>query len=302
MLPSAPAPRAPVPSRARSVRPCKSNPKRFPAAFPRAEAGATGKALGSPRIEITRGCIYACSFCQTPFLSKARFRHRSVGEIVRWTSCMRAAGCGYVRFLSPTAFSYGALGREVELGALEALLAGVRESMGSSAKVYFGSFPSEVRPEHVSHEALALVKRFASNTQLVIGGQSGSDRVLEAAHRGHTREDVLRAVRIALEAGFLPNVDFLFGLPGERAAEAQQSLHFARELSDLGARVHAHTFMPLPGTPLARARPGRLAPRTTLALEHLANRGALYGQWRAQQAIARSLARARARTVRCGAE
>jgi B12-binding domain/radical SAM domain protein len=165
-------------------------------------------------LEITRGCIYACSFCQTPFLAKARFRHRSVGEIVRWTRFLRAAGCGYVRFLSPTAFSYGARGREVDLGALEALLAGVRGSMGSTAKIYFGTFPSEVRPEHVTHEALALVKRFASNTQLVIGGQSGSDRVLESAHRGHTREDVLRAVRIAREAGFLPNVDFLFGLPG----------------------------------------------------------------------------------------
>ena len=250
-------------------------------------------------LEITRGCIYACSFCQTPFLAKARFRHRSVGEIARWTGVMRAAGCGYVRFLSPTAFSYGATGREVDLGALEALLAGVRASMGRSAKVYFGTFPSEVRPEHVTHDALALVRRYASNTQLVIGGQSGSDRVLEEAHRGHTREDVVRAVRVAREAGFLPNVDFLFGLPGERAADARASLAFARELSELGARIHAHTFMPLPGTPLSRARPGRLSASTALELEHLANRGALYGQWRAQQAIARALARGRAAGVGC---
>lgn len=250
-------------------------------------------------LEITRGCVYACSFCQTPFLAKARFRHRSAGEVARWARVMRDAGCGYVRFLSPTAFSYGAKGREVDLGALEALLAGVRESMGRSAKVYFGTFPSEVRPEHVTHAALSLVKRYASNTQLVIGGQSGSDRVLEEAHRGHTREDVLRAVRVAREAGFLPNVDFLFGLPGERAREAQESLLFARELADLGARVHAHTFMPLPGTPLSLARPGRLAPRIALELEHLANRGALYGQWRVQESIARSLARRRARKVGC---
>jgi radical SAM superfamily enzyme YgiQ (UPF0313 family) len=151
----------------------------------------------------------------------------------------------------------------------------------------------------VTREALALLKRYASNTQLVIGGQSGSDRVLEEAHRGHTREDVVRAVHVAREAGFVPNVDFLFGLPGERATEAEQSLALARELADLGARVHAHTFMPLPGTPLSAARPGRLAPRVALELEHLANRGALYGQWRAQQAIARALARGRARKVGC---
>jgi radical SAM superfamily enzyme YgiQ (UPF0313 family) len=32
-------------------------------------------------IEITRGCVYACSFCQTPFMFKARFRHRSVPDV-----------------------------------------------------------------------------------------------------------------------------------------------------------------------------------------------------------------------------
>ncbi len=248
-------------------------------------------------IELTRGCVYACSFCQTPYLFQARFRHRSVENVVHWTDAMRRAGCGYVRFLSPTAFSYGARGEEVDLGAIEALLSGVRRSLGSAARIYFGTFPSEVRPEHVTPEVLALVKRFASNTQLVIGGQSGSERVLEATHRGHTREDVRRAVRVALEARFVPNVDFLFGLPGERAQDARESLAFARELADLGARIHAHSFMPLPGTPLSDARPGRLAPRTVLALEHLATRGAAYGQWRSQQSIARALARSRARKV-----
>ena len=33
-------------------------------------------------LEITRGCVYACSFCQTPFMFKARFRHRSVGNFM----------------------------------------------------------------------------------------------------------------------------------------------------------------------------------------------------------------------------
>ena len=250
-------------------------------------------------IELTRGCVYACSFCQTPYLFQARFRHRSVASVVHWVGYMRSLGCNYVRFLSPTAFSYGAREREVDLGALEELLSGVRAALGSAGRIFFGTFPSEVRPEHVTPEALALVRRFASNTQLVIGGQSGSERVLSATHRGHGVEDVRRAVRIAREAGFVPNVDFLFGLPGETAQAADETLRFAREISDLGARIHAHSFMPLPGTPLSGARAGRLAARTQTALEELAGRGAAYGQWRAQQSVARALARSRARKVGC---
>jgi radical SAM superfamily enzyme YgiQ (UPF0313 family) len=35
-------------------------------------------------IEITRGCIYACRFCQTPYFAGANFRHRSVANVREW--------------------------------------------------------------------------------------------------------------------------------------------------------------------------------------------------------------------------
>ena len=37
--------------------------------------------------------------------------------------------------------------------------------------------------------------------------------------------------------------------------DLEASLRFAAELADLGARIHAHTFMPLPGTPWRDAQP-----------------------------------------------
>ena len=43
-------------------------------------------------IEITRGCIYACKFCQTPYISKARFRHRSIDNIIHYAGIMRGRG------------------------------------------------------------------------------------------------------------------------------------------------------------------------------------------------------------------
>ena len=241
-------------------------------------------------LEITRGCIYACGFCQTPFLFKARFRHRSVMEIRRAVRCMAAAGCGYVRFLSPTSLSYGSGNESVELGAVEELLRGVREELGAGGRIYFGTFPSELRPEHVTPEALALLRRMVDNRQLVIGGQSGSERVLAATHRGHDVEAVRRAVRVSLKCGFTPNVDFLLGLPGESEAEMETTMAFARELAQAGARIHAHAFMPLPGTPLKAADAGELPARIRAQLEQLSSSGKAYGQWRAQEQFAAGLA------------
>lgn len=240
-------------------------------------------------IEITRGCIYACRFCQTPYLFKARFRHRSVANVVEHVRAMRARGMRYVRFTTPTSLSYGTQTTEPDLGAVEELLAAVRREMGPDGRVYFGSFPSEVRPEHVSAEALAMLRRYVDNTNLIIGAQSGDDDVLEGAKRGHDVEAVERAVRLCVESGWQANVDLLFGLPGEDEAAARRTLALAERLSALGARLHAHTFVPLPGTPWRNAEPGRVSEAMATDLDRLASRGALYGHWKRQQTLGEQL-------------
>jgi B12-binding domain/radical SAM domain protein len=244
-------------------------------------------------IEITRGCIYACRFCQTPFMSKARFRHRSVENIAHWARVLREAGKRDVRFITPTSMSYGSPDESVNLEALERLLAAVREAMGPEGRVFYGTFPSEVRPEHVTPEALALLKRYVDNDNLIIGGQSGSERILRASHRGHDVETVVRATSLAVEAGFVPNVDFILGLPGEAPEDVRATLALMRRLSDLGAKVHGHTFMPLPGTPYRDAPPGSVDDETQRELDRLASQGRLYGHWKQQVKLANGIAERR---------
>jgi B12-binding domain/radical SAM domain protein len=244
-------------------------------------------------IELTRGCIYACGFCQTPFQQRARFRHRSLEDVARWVAHLVQVGFGDYRFLSPTALSYGADGPEPRLERVEALLRAVRELVGPRARIFYGTFPSEVRPEHVTPEAMQLLRRWVDNRTLIIGGQSGSERVLQATHRGHDVASIGRAVDVALAAGFVPHVDFLFGLPGEEDEDRRASLALMSDLAARGARVHGHSFMPLPGTPLRDAPPGSVPPWLDLELERLASRGALYGQWKTQVRLAASLAEGR---------
>jgi radical SAM superfamily enzyme YgiQ (UPF0313 family) len=187
--------------------------------------------------------VWACQFCQTPFLFRARFRHRSLESIRRWARFLAGIDTRDLRVLTPSALSWGSPEGGCELAAIEALLATAREAIGPNRRLFVGSFPSELRPEHVSPEALALLRRYCDNRTVIIGGQSGSERLLAAMKRGHDAESVARAARLALEAGFTPSVDFIFGLPGEVEDDRIATRALARRSrggrADSRPRLHA---------------------------------------------------------------
>jgi B12-binding domain/radical SAM domain protein len=228
-------------------------------------------------IEMTRGCTFACRYCQTSYIFGASPRHRSVESIVRQAAALRSGNRKVVRLLSPNAFSYGSPdGRQLNLDAMRRLLAALREAVGKSGRIIFAHFPSEARPEHVTPDTLSLMQEFADNDEIVIGAQSGSPRMLEACNRAHTVEDVLAAVSLARKYGYKLIVDFIFGLPGERAADLRETLKVMEEIVRLGARIHAHLFAPLPQTPFSKEQPGRIDPAVMNALEKLKAQQGIY--------------------------
>lgn len=241
-------------------------------------------------IEITRGCAYACKFCQTPFLFKARLRHRSVEAVRQYVSHLRGRELFDQRFITPSALSYGSTDERPNLPAVEALLEATRSALGPGGRIFYGTFPSELRPEQVTPAALRLLRRHVANRSLLIGAQSGSDRLLAACGRGHDVQEVRAAVRYAVEAGFQPEVDLIFGMPGETEADLDASFALADELAARGARIHAHLFMPLPGTPWRRAAPARLSPRALQRLGAMTAAGTLHGQWQRHGRVAHRLA------------
>lgn len=244
-------------------------------------------------IEITRGCIYACQFCQTPFMFSARFRHRGVDSVRAHVRAMRQRGLKDVRFITPTSLSYGSADGGVNLDAVAELLGAVQAELLPNGRIFFGSFPSEVRPEHVTPAALRLLRRYVANDNLIIGGQSGSEDMLRRSHRGHGVEVIEAAVRIAVEVGFRPNVDVIFGMPGESEDEAMATVALAERLAGLGATIHGHAFMPLPGTPWRDEQPAPLSTACVAALQRLSSQGRIYGSWQRQRGIAADLAGSR---------
>ena len=228
-------------------------------------------------IEITRGCPYACAFCQTPRLFGSRPRHRSPEVVAEWTRIAHSHGIPFMRFVTPNALAYGSPnGRQPNLAAVEELLLRVGEVVGRE-RVYLGSFPSEVRPEMVTDEAISLIKRLAGNRNITIGAQSGSPRLLEKVRPGHTVEDVHRACEIVLRHGMVPNVDVIFGLPGETESDRILTVRLIEKLSDQGARIRTHAFIPLAGTPLSEAEPGVIGGDLDRLLGRLAREGKQHG-------------------------
>ena len=218
-------------------------------------------------VEITRGCPHDCGYCQTPQIFGHCMRHRSI-DAVAWFANRHKES----RFVSPNAFAYGSDGTHPRWDKVEHLFRACRH------QIFFGTFPSEVRPEFVCKESLALVTQYCANTKLHFGAQSGSDAVLAKLRRGHTVADVLTAVDLCREHSLVPVVDFIVGLPFESDDDQRATLDLINEVSKSGI-VHAHRFIPLPATPLATTVARDLLPEVETQLGKLALRGRLTGSW-----------------------
>jgi len=222
-------------------------------------------------IEISRGCPWGCTYCQTSRLFGTCMRHRSIPIIEKYARRHKD-----IRFTSPNSLAYGSDGRKPRLEKVEALL---KALSGQKKPIFFGTFPSEVRPEFVSQESLELITKYCSNKSISLGGQSGSPEMLRRIGRGHDRDVIEIACDLALDFGLVPQVDFIFALPDESAYDQRLTLDLVRWIVSKGGKVRAHRFTPLPGTPLANRLAAPLADEVKASLGRLALQGKLTGCW-----------------------
>ncbi|SHF02725.1 B12-binding domain/radical SAM domain protein, MJ_1487 family [Marinitoga hydrogenitolerans DSM 16785] len=240
-------------------------------------------------IEITRGCPFLCGYCQTPNLFGRKVRHRDVDIIIEYAKEGIKHNRKIARFITPNSFGYGSKnGVTPNVEKIEELLFNLKKV--GVEEIYLGSFPSDVRPESVTSGVLKIIKKYINNKMIIVGAQSGSEKILDKIARGHNLEIVENALSLIHENGFIPYVDFIFGFPFETDEDIKKTFDFMDKITEkYKAVIHSHTFMPLPGTPLFDVGPGKLNKKYYKKLGDLSRNEKLAGYWHKQEQLSKKL-------------
>jgi B12-binding domain/radical SAM domain protein len=229
-----------------------------------------------PPLEIMRGCRWMCKYCSTP---SHRVRYRSMESIARHLGELKKRNMARVNCISPSSMEFGAASnRRLNLEKIEALLDyTVRQRFRF---VEYGIFPSEVRPDTVTAEGMAILKRYVTNKYITIGAQSGVNRRLKELRRGHSTEEVEMAIEIANANGFRVHLDFIVGYPDETLDELTTTVEFIKAINKkYRIRTHLHHFIPLAGSAYAFRLPTFIPEKGKDLLRKLKTAGIAAGGW-----------------------
>ncbi|MBF0501990.1 MAG: B12-binding domain-containing radical SAM protein [Candidatus Riflebacteria bacterium] len=189
-------------------------------------------------MQTSRGCPYNCIFCSSPMHRKTvhggKIRYHSLAWIeAELDYLVREQGASEVYFLDDT-FNITEK-RVVEI--CELILRRFPGLMWSC------NFEVNV----ASREMLSLMQR-AGCWSIMIGVESGSQKILDAIQKGITIEQVLKVSDWCYELGLMGRASFILGHPGETRETMRQTIALARRV-----RLPFVTFSlmtPLPGSRL----------------------------------------------------
>ncbi|HWV98443.1 MAG TPA: radical SAM protein [Candidatus Acidoferrum sp.] len=106
------------------------------------------------------------------------------------------------------------------------------------------SWIGQMRADRVDPE-VASALRAAECQRIYFGVESGSDRILQAARKGMTTDQIRRGVKAAMAAGLRAKTGWIYGLPGS-LDEQYESIKFMLDLRP--HEISIHQLIPFPGT------------------------------------------------------
>jgi tRNA-2-methylthio-N6-dimethylallyladenosine synthase len=195
---------------------------------------------------VQEGCDKFCTYCVVPYTRGA--------EVSRpWRKVMdeaRALVDAGVREITLLGQNVNAWTGEDEKGRMQGLdgLARALDALPGLARIrYMTSHPNDMTDGLI--RAHADVEKLMPFLHLPV--QAGSDRVLKAMNRSHSRDSYLRLIERVRNAnsGIALSGDFIVGFPGETDSEFEETLSLVREVAY--AQAFSFKYSPRPGTPAA---------------------------------------------------
>src|SRR5271169_1190215 len=195
-------------------------------------------------VTVQEGCDKFCTFCVVPYTRGAEVS-RPVQKILAEIEHLAAAGVREVTLIGQNVNAYHGEGSDGRQWSLARLLERVTEVSGIDRLRYTTSHPRDMDDDLIAaHRDLRELM-----PQLHLPVQSGSDRILAAMNRRHTRADYLDIVDRLRRArpDLALTSDFIVGFPGETESDFEASLALIEETSLSGA--FSFKYSPRPGTP-----------------------------------------------------
>jgi tRNA-2-methylthio-N6-dimethylallyladenosine synthase len=197
-------------------------------------------------VTVQEGCDKFCTFCVVPYTRGAEVS-RPVEKIAAEVVRLVEAGVREVTLIGQNVNAYhgqGPDGRDWTLGKLLHRLAGLPDPVRLR---YTTSHPCDMDESLIAaHRDLPALMPMVH-----LPVQSGSNAMLAAMNRRHSRKDYLEVIDRLRDAR--PDIaftsDFIVGFPGETEANAAETLSLVEQVGF--AAAYSFSYSPRPGTPAA---------------------------------------------------
>jgi tRNA-2-methylthio-N6-dimethylallyladenosine synthase len=192
-------------------------------------------------LTVQEGCDKFCTYCVVPYTRGAEVS-RPFADILDEAKALIAGGAKEITLLGQNVNAWNAGGK-----GLHDLILTLDRLPDLRRIRYTTSHPNDMQQGLIdAHRDAEKLMPF-----LHLPVQSGSDRILKAMNRSHSRDSYLRLIdRIrAVRPDIALSGDFITGFPGETDADFEATLSIVREVGY--AQAFSFTYSPRPGTPAA---------------------------------------------------
>ncbi|MEP1144614.1 MAG: tRNA (N6-isopentenyl adenosine(37)-C2)-methylthiotransferase MiaB [Henriciella sp.] len=200
-------------------------------------------------LSVQEGCDKFCTFCVVPYTRGAELS-RPVDDVTIEARSLASQGVREITLLGQNVNAYHGAAPAIEGGdewTLAQLVRHLAKIGGFDRLRYITSHPRDMEDD--------LIAAHADTPELMpflhLPVQSGSNNILKAMNRGHTREHYLDIMRRVKEAR--PDIalasDFIVGFPGESDKDFEDTMDLVREVKY--AIAYSFKYSERPGTPAA---------------------------------------------------
>ncbi len=192
-------------------------------------------------LTVQEGCDKFCTYCVVPYTRGAEIS-RGWDDLIAEAHALVDAGAKEITLLGQNVNAWSDGDRD-----LGTLIRALDKISGLLRIRYMTSHPNDMTEGLIA--AHGDVEKLMPFLHLPV--QSGSDRILKAMNRSHSRDSYMRILdRVrAVRPDIAFSGDFIVGFPGETDADFEDTLQLVREVGH--AQAYSFKYSPRPGTPAA---------------------------------------------------